>query len=85
MKITKEELNNVGLTMAAFASSFLLKKILEEGYRKVYDEEPPNAADDRDVNWGRVMGWTIISGVTATALKIAVKRLGAQKLPVDES
>lgn len=80
MNISKEEVKNLGLTMGAFAASFLLKKMLEEGYRSIYKEEPPNAVKDEEVNWGKVIGWTIISGVTATGLKVLVKRLGAQKI-----
>ena len=79
----KEEFKEMGLTLLAFASSYVLKKIMEESYERVYKEEPPNAVTDKDIKWGHVIGWTIASGLVATATKVLVKRYGAQKLEVD--
>lgn len=78
--MNREEMKEFGLTLAAFGASFLLKKSLEAGYQKVYDEEPPNAVSDKKVHWGKVIGWTIISGLAATATKVLIKRYGAQQI-----
>lgn len=80
MKISEEELKEIGLTVGALAASLLLKKLLEEGYQSIFKEEPPNAVTDRDVNWGKVLAWTVVSGLTATATKVMIKRFGAQEI-----
>ena len=80
MNISKEELIELGLSFTAIGASLLLKKLLEGGYEKVYKEEPPNAVKDEEIDWARVAGWTIISGLTATAVKVLVKRYGAQRI-----
>lgn len=76
----KGEMKDLLLTMAAFGASFILKKSLEAGYEKVYDEDPPNAVTDKKVHWGKVIGWTIVSGLAATATKVLIKRYGAQQI-----
>lgn len=80
MHISKQELTEIGLTAGALAASLLLKKVLEEGYQSVFKEEPPNAVTDRDIHWGKVLGWTVVTGLTATATKVLVKRFGAREL-----
>lgn len=76
----QDEFKEMGLTLLAFASSYVLKKIMEESYRGIYDEDPPNAATDNDIKWGHVIGWTIASGLVATATKVLVKRYGAKQI-----
>lgn len=78
--VSKDKMQEIALTGLAFASSLMLKKILEAAYQKVYQREPPNAVSDKEIKWGHVVGWTILSGLTATAAKVLVKRYGAKKL-----
>ena len=78
--ISQTKVKEIALTAGAFAASLLLKKLLEEGYQKIYKEDPPNAIKDEEVNWGKIIGWTIVSGVSAAALKVLVKRVGAHKI-----
>lgn len=76
----KDEFKEMGLTLLAFASSYVLKKIMEESYKGIYDEEPPNAVTDKEIKWGHVVGWTIASGLVATATKVLVKRYGGKQI-----
>lgn len=75
-----QDVKDFALTMAAFGASYLLKKTLESGYEQIYDEQPPNAVKDDKVNWGKVIGWTIVTGLAATATKVLIKRIGAQQI-----
>ncbi len=79
MNIESDEWKEAGLTVAALGASFLLKRVLEEAYEFVYKEDPPNAVKDDEINWGKVVGWTIISGIAATATRVLVKRYGGQR------
>lgn len=80
MSDTNENLKELALAAGAFAASFILKKMLEEGYQTLYKEDPPNAIKDEEVNWGKVIGWTIVSGISAAAIKVLVRRFGGHKL-----
>lgn len=80
MDTSDEKVKEVALAVGAFAASYLLKRILEEGYERVYHEEPPNAIKDEELNWGKVLGWAIVSGVSAAALKLLIKRYGGKKI-----
>ena len=80
MDTSEEKMKELALTIGAFAASYVLKQLLEQGYEKVYEEEPPNAIKDEEPNWGKIIGWTIVSGVTAAALKLMIKRYGGKKI-----
>ncbi len=80
MDTSDERVKEVALAVGAFAASYLLKRILEKGYERVYHEEPPNAIKDEELNWGKVLGWAIVSGVSAGALKLLIKRYGGKKI-----
>ncbi len=80
MDTSEERVKEVALAIGAFAASYLLKRVLEEGYTKVYHEDPPDAIKDEEVNWGKIIGWAIVSGVSAAALKVFIKRFGAKKI-----
>ena len=80
MNTSEEKVKEVALAVGAFAAIYLLKRMLEEGYEKVYHEEPPNAIKDEKINWGRMLGWAIVTGVSATAVKVLIRRFGAKKI-----
>ncbi len=80
MSDTDRTVKEVAITLGAFAASYLLKKLLEEGYEAIYKEDPPNAIKDEEVNWGKIIGWAIVSGVSAAALKVFIKRFSAHHI-----
>jgi len=81
MPITKQDWKELGVGLAAFAASFLVKKLLENGYREVFQEEPPDKAErEEEPDWVRLIGWTMVSGLAATATKTLVKRKGKKQI-----
>ncbi len=80
MDTSERRVKEVALAVGAFAASYLLKRILDEGYERVYHEEPPDAIKDKELNWGKILGWAIVSGVSSAALKLLIKRYGGKKL-----
>lgn len=78
----REELNvkKVAVALGAFAASYLLKEVLEAAYEKVFDEKSPDSIIDEEPNWGKIIGWTIVAGLTTNALKILIKRGAGKKL-----
>ncbi len=68
----------VAISIAALAVGFALKKLLETGYNELFNERPPNAVMDEKINWGKVIGWTVVSGLTISLTKVAIKRMGGK-------
>lgn len=73
-------LKKIGLSLTALTTGFLVKKMLESGYRKVYREEPPNSTEHKQVNFPKALAWTLISGVLVTGTRLLIKRGGAAKV-----
>lgn len=82
-KPDESAVKKLAIAVGAFAASYLLKTVLESAYERIYDEDPPNAIKDEHVNWGRVIGWTIVTGLATNALKILVKRGSAHYAEID--
>ena len=80
MSDNTEQIKATGIALAGVAAGMLVRKLMESGYRKVYDEAPPNKVTDRSVHWGRVLGWTLLSGAAVSAARLLVKRAGARKI-----
>lgn len=81
MPITKDDWKELGVGLAAFAASFLVKKLLEDGYREAFQEEPPDKVErEEEPDWVRLAGWTLVSGLAATATKTLVKRKGKKRI-----
>ncbi len=77
---TKSDGLELLISLGAVGAGFLLRKLMENGYRKVYDEEAPDKIDGREIEWAKLVGWTVVSGITVTALKVLIKRYGGRHL-----
>jgi hypothetical protein len=77
---TEEQAKEIAITAAAIGTGLLLKKGLEQGYRKVYGEEPPNAITDREVEWPKVLGWAFLTGTLIYGVRVGIKRWGGKQL-----
>lgn len=85
LKIPEPDLNfkdkeELLISAAAVVAGYGMKQLLEYVYEEIYDEEAPNNIDDREVNWFKVIGWTVVSGVAATAVKMLIKRGAGKKI-----
>lgn len=80
MEVSEKQVKEVAIGLAAIAAGMLIKKVLEESYEAVYEKEPPNAKKETDVNWLHVLGWSVLTGASATALKIFVRRMALKYL-----
>lgn len=76
MPFTKDDFQELGIAIATFAASLVVKKALEKGYRKIYKKEPPDKRVDEDPTWIDLIGWTVITGLAASATKTFIRRKG---------
>lgn len=80
MEMDKQQIKDLALGVGAIAAGLLVKKVLEEGYKSTFHKDPPNAIKDEEINWLHVVGWSVVTGVSATLLKAGIKRLGAKHI-----
>ena len=66
--------DEIWISAAALVAGYGMRKILELAYEEVYDEKAPYHIDNREIDWKKVMGWTIVSGIAVTAMKMLVRR-----------
>lgn|GEM_PF-632345 len=63
--------------IAAVAATFMVRKVLDRGYRTVTGTRAPEARDP-GVSLGRALMWTAATAVTAALVEVAVYRLANQ-------
>lgn len=63
--------------IAAVAATFMVRKVLDRGYRTVTGSRAPEARDP-GVSLGRALMWTAATAVTAALVEVAVYRLANQ-------
>ncbi|PHN03499.1 DUF4235 domain-containing protein [Flavilitoribacter nigricans] len=81
---SEDQAKELAITAAAIGTGLLVKKGLESGYKRTFQEDPPNAVIDRDVNWPKALSWALITGTVIYGVRIAIKRYGGQKLISDQ-
>ena len=78
--LTEKQAKEIAIGLGALAAGYFLKRVLEKGYESIYEKEPPNAVKDEEINWLHVIGWSVLTGVSATMLKAAIKRIAGKHL-----
>jgi len=63
--------------IAAVAATFMVRKVLDRGYRTVTGSRAPEARDP-GVSLGRALMWTAATAATAALVEVAVYRLANQ-------
>ena len=66
----------------ALGSSMLVKRAIEYGWKKTMKTAPPKNPADRDVSLKEALVWTLVTGITASLVKLLVRRnvvVGARK------
>ncbi|MGB0178276.1 MAG: DUF4235 domain-containing protein [Owenweeksia sp.] len=62
------------ISAGAMGAGYLLRKLMENSYESIYDEAAPNKVDARKVNWGKLAGWTVVSGIAVTGINVLIRR-----------
>ncbi len=73
MALDKDDFIQLGYAVATFAASFIVKKALEKGYKKVYKVNPPDKREE-EPSWVDLIGWTVLTGLAASATKTWIRR-----------
>ena len=70
--------------LVALGATWAVSKALNAVYRGVTGQEPP-VAEDRNVSFGRVLTWTVVTATTAAVIQMVIYRAAAQALPDSDS
>jgi hypothetical protein len=68
------------ITGATVLVGFTLDKIARNRWMKIYDEEPPSTHHSEDINWKKVILWSIVTGTVISSAKLAAERYLTHKL-----
>ncbi|PAU95073.1 hypothetical protein CK503_02420 [Aliifodinibius salipaludis] len=75
--------NTVKKLIAASASvivGYTLKQLAQKKWKDVYDEEPPTTHPSEEINWKKVIIWSVVTGTVISSAKLATKRYLTHKL-----
>lgn len=78
--MNEETTKRLIITGASVVVGFTLKQLAESGWRKVYKENPPNTHPDKEINWKKVILWSVVTGTAISSAKLATKRYLTLKL-----
>lgn len=59
---------------------YTLRQLAQKKWKDVYDEEPPTTHPSEEINWKKVITWSIITGTIISSAKLATKRYLTLKL-----
>ena len=68
------------ITGATVLVGLTLNQIARNSWTKIYDEEPPSTHPSDEINWKKVILWSIISGTVISSAKLATQRYLTLKL-----
>jgi|AntRauTorcE11897_2_1112592.scaffolds.fasta_scaffold59470_1 hypothetical protein len=65
---------------ASVIVGYALRQLAQKKWKAVYDEEPPTTHPSEEINWKKVIIWSVITGTVISSAKLATKRYLTVKL-----
>ncbi len=62
---------------------FTLNRIARNGWFKLYHEEPPSTHPSEEINWKKVILWSIVTGTAISSARLATERYLTLKLELN--
>ena len=75
-----DDLKKLAITGASVLVGYSLKQYATKKWRDVYGEEPPTTHPSEEINWKKVIIWSVITGTAISSAKLATKRYLTLKL-----
>ena len=58
---------------SAMAAGFLVRQLMDRGYRAAMDDEPPRDPSKRSTSWPQALAWAAASGAMVSVVQLAAK------------
>lgn len=75
-----DKLKTLVITGASVIVGYTLKQFAQKKWKDVYDEEPPATHPSEEINWKKVILWSVITGTVISSAELATKRFLTLKL-----
>lgn len=72
------------ITGASVLVGFALKQIAHESWMRIYGKKPPSTNPSKEIDWKKVILWSVITGTAISSGELAVKRYLTLKLEEKE-
>jgi hypothetical protein len=80
--MSDDTLKKLIITSASVIVGFTLRQLAQKKWKEVYDEEPPATHPSEEINWKKVIIWSVITGTIVSSAELATKRYLTLKLDV---
>lgn len=74
MSTSHTKASKLSVTATSIFLGYIIKKLLKKGWKKKYDENPPGDVISEEINWGKLILWTVLSGLLLRLIKVGIKR-----------
>lgn len=68
------------ITSASVIVGYTLKQLAQKKWLEVYDEKPPTTHPSEEINWKKVIIWSILTGTVISSAELAITRYLTLKL-----
>jgi len=68
------------IASASVLVGFTLNQVARSSWKKLYDEEPPSTHPSKEIDWNKVVLWSIVTGTVISTAKLATERFLTRKL-----
>lgn len=68
------------INSASVIVGYTLRQLAQKKWKDVYDEEPPTTHPSKEINWKKVIIWSVISGTLISSAELVIKRYLTLKL-----
>lgn len=75
-----DTVKNLVITSATVIFGYTLRQLAQKKWIDVYNEEPPATHPSEEINWKKVIIWSVITGTVISTAELAAKRYLTLKL-----
>lgn len=75
-----DTLKTLAINSASVIVGYTLKQLAQKKWKNVYDEEPPPTHSSEEINWKKVIIWSVVIGTIISSGRLATKRFLTLKL-----
>lgn len=68
------------INSASVIVGYTLKQLAQKKWEDVYDENPPTTHPSEEINWKKVIIWSVVTGTVISSAELATKRFLTLKL-----